>query len=106
MFITLIAITLLLHALLTICSLVVWNKVLKDRPQALPRLFFLTTIVRLLASVALFLVALMMIRHDTAQVKMFTLIFIAAYLLLLIFDTAYFCHSSKTIENPNHKQSS
>lgn len=101
MLITLISITLLLHALLTAGSLLTWKKVLKDNPQLLPKLFFTTSAIRLVASVALFAISLLLIRQDIEQVKIFTIVVIATYLLLLTFDTAYFYHSSKTIDNSN-----
>ena len=101
MLVTLISITLLFHAVLTVGSLFTWKKVLKDNPQLLPKLFFTTAAIRLVASVALFAISLLLIRQDIVQVKIFTVVVIATYLLLLTFDTAYFSHSSKTIDNSN-----
>ncbi len=102
MLLTLIAVMLLFQVLLTAGAIAIWNMVKRESPQALPKVFFLTTLVRLLASTAFFAVALYVISADKDGLKLFTAIFIITYLLLLVFDTMYFYFSSKAIDN-THK---
>lgn len=102
MLLTLIAIMLLLQLLLTTGTIAIWNMVRRNSPQALPKVFFLTTLVRLIASTAFFAAALYVISADKDGLKLFTAIFIITYLLLLVFDTMYFYFSSKAIDN-THK---
>ncbi len=102
MLLTLIATTLLLQLLLTAGAIAIWNMVRRSTPQALPKVFFITSLVRLLASIVFFAVALYVISADKDGLKLFTAIFIITYLLLLVFDTMYFYFSSKAIDN-RHK---
>ena len=97
MLITLLVVTVLLHALLTSGSIMVWNTVKKTSPEQLPRVFFATMAIRMIAALGVFAAALFLIHNDMEQVKFFTIIFIVIYLLLLIFDTMYFYCSSKKI---------
>ncbi len=102
MLLTLIAIMLLLQVLLTAGAIAIWNMVRSHTPQALPKVFFITSFVRLLASIVFFAVALYVISADRDALKIFTAVFAITYLLLLVFDTMYFYFSSKTIDN-THK---
>lgn len=93
----LIVLTIVLHIMLTAGTVLVWQTVKKTSPEALVKVFFLSMGVRLLASVILFAVGAYLIKDDTEAIKLFAVIFIAAYLLMLLFDTAYFYCSSQLL---------
>ena len=101
---TLIIITLVLHAVLTLGGIKVWKTAERTNPTALAKVFFVSTAVRLVASAGLFLIALMLIKDDAGMVKMFTIFFVILYFLLLIFDTVYFYRSLKTMDNRNKNE--
>ena len=75
---------------ITIGAVTVWRSAMKNNPAQLPKVFFAITTVRLVISVAFFALALWLIHSDLGQVKIFTLFFLVVYMLLLVFDTAYF----------------
>lgn len=93
----LIVMTIVLHFMLTAGTVLVWQTIKKSTPEALPKIFFLSMGVRLFASVILFAVGVFLIKDDTDAIKLFAVIFIAAYLLMLLFDTAYFYCSSQLL---------
>lgn len=86
---------------ITIGAVTVWKSVMKNNPVQLPKVFFAITTIRLVVSVAFFALALWLIHSDVGQVKIFTLFFLVVYMLLLIFDTAYFYCSSQKINKRN-----
>ncbi len=95
MLLTLLLITLLLHAVLTGGSIMVWRTLKASAPELLPKAFFVTAIVRMVASLGVFAVAVYIIHEDRETLKQFTLIFLTVYMLLLVFDTVYFYCSSR-----------
>ncbi len=95
MLLTLLLITLLLHAVLTGGAIMVWRTIKKSSPELMPKVFFATTLVRMIASLGVFAVSLYVINGDKDTMKLFTLIFLVVYMLLLIFDTAYYYCSSR-----------
>jgi uncharacterized membrane protein len=88
-------ITLALHAIIAIGAISAWKKVAQTAPATLPRLFFAISILRLLASVALFAVCLFLIHEDRDLLKQFTVMFLAIYLVMLVIDTTYFYKATK-----------
>jgi len=94
----LIIITLLYQVIFTAGSVLVWKSVKNNNPAQLPKVFFATTAIRLFTSVVVFALALWLIHTDIGQVKIFTAFFLVVYMLLLIFDTAYFYCSSQQIK--------
>lgn len=95
----LIIITLVLHAVLTLGSIKVWKTIEKTNPTSLAKVFFVSMAVRLVVSVVIFAVSLWLMKDDVDSIKMFTILFVIIYFLLLAFDTIYFYCSLKTINN-------
>ena len=93
----LIILTVAYQTVITAGSITVWKSVMKNNPAQLPKVFFAITIVRLVFSVAFFALALWLMHTDVGQVKLFTVFFLVVYMLLLVFDTAYFYCSSQKI---------
>jgi len=94
----LIIITLLYQVVFTAGSIMVWRTVKNNNPEQLPKVFFATTAIRLFTSVVVFALAMWLIHSDMEHVKIFTVFFLAVYMLLLVFDTAYFYCSSQKIK--------
>lgn len=86
---------------ITIGAVTTWKAAMKNNPAQLPKVFFAITTVRLVISVTFFALALWLIHSDLGQVKIFTLFFLVVYMLLLVFDTAYFYCSSQKINKRN-----
>ncbi|MCQ2128948.1 MAG: hypothetical protein MJZ08_05910 [Bacteroidaceae bacterium] len=95
----LIIITLVLHAVLTLGSIKVWKTVEKTNPVSLAKVFFVSMAVRLIVSVAIFAISLMLMKDDVDAIKLFTILFVIIYFLLLAFDTIYFYCSLKMLNN-------
>lgn len=93
----LIVLTIVLHCILTTGTVLVWMSAKKSAPEMLPKIFFLSMGVRLFASIILFAVGVYLLRGDMEPMKLFTVVFIAAYLLMLLFDTAFFYWSSQQL---------
>lgn len=89
----------LFQILLTVGFIMVWKSVMNNNQEQLPRVFFAITTVRIVFSVAIYAVVLWIIRTNVEMVKIFTLIYIVLYMLLLGFDTAYFYCSLQKINN-------
>lgn len=88
---TLIIISIAIMTGATIASIRLWNMATIEQRT---KLFFATTIIRLLLSVILFGISIYALHPDIEQIKIFTLIFAATYFLLLLFDTGYFYYTS------------
>lgn len=88
-------ITLALHAAIAFGAITAWKKMAQTAPETLPKLFFVISILRLLASVALFAVCLFIIHEDRDMLKQFTVMFLAVYLVMLMIDTTYFYKATK-----------
>lgn len=101
MFSILLILTVAYQTGITIGAVSTWKATMKNNPAQLPKVFFAITTVRLIFSVAFFALALWLIHSDLEQVKIFTLFFLVVYILLLIFDTAYFYSSSQKINKRN-----
>lgn len=95
----LIAITLVYQAVLTAGSVMVWKSVKKNNPAQLPKVFFAATAVRLFISVVVFAFSVWLIHEDLTEIKIFTVVFLLVYMLLLLFDTAYFYCSSQQLNS-------
>ncbi|MDO5446598.1 MAG: hypothetical protein Q4F34_02330, partial [Prevotellaceae bacterium] len=87
---TLIIITIVVQLALTLGGIILWKKAGKKSAARLTKVRMLTTTVRLLVSVAIFAIAIFLIKEDRDAVKVFTIFFAAIYFLLLISDTIYF----------------
>lgn len=88
-------ITLALHAAIAYGAITAWRKVAQTAPQTLPKLFFVISTLRLLASVALFAICIFVIHEDREMLKQFTVMFLAIYLVMLVIDTTYFYKATK-----------
>lgn len=88
---TMIILSVVIMVCATIASIYLWNMATLEQRT---KLFFATTIFRLLLSAVIFGVGVYALRLDIEQVKVFTVIFAATYFLLLIFDTGYFYYTS------------
>ena len=98
---TLIIITLAVQIVLTIGSIFLWKKAEKKSAATLAKVRLLTITVRLFVSVALFAIAIYLIKGDKETVKVFTIFFAAVYFLLLVADTLYFYVCSRKVANEN-----
>lgn len=87
---TLIIISTAIMTGVTVGSIKLWNLATIEQRT---KLFFATTIIRLLLSVIIFAVSIYALRSDIEQVKIFTVIFAPTYFLFLLFDTGYFYYS-------------
>ncbi len=99
----LIILTVLIHAIITGGTILVWNSIKKSNPAVLPKVFFASTAVRLVGCVIVFACAMLLIHDDMHTVKVFTAVFLAAYFLMLIIDTAYFYCSSQQLNKNNNQ---
>lgn len=95
-----IIIMVIVQVFLTVGALTLWNTTKKNSPQQLPKLFFVVSAARLLVSLIAFAAGLYLIHEDLTQVKIFTVVTLLLYMLLLVFDTAFFYFSSNT-QNKN-----
>lgn len=92
-----IIIMVIVQAFLTVGAVVLWNTTKKNSPEQLPRLFFVVSGARLLISLIAYAAGLYLVHEDLTQVKIFTVVTLLLYMLLLVFDTAFFYFSSNTL---------
>ena len=101
---TLIIITIAVQIALTIGGIILWKKAKGKSAATLAKVRMLTSTVRLLVSVAIFAIAIYLIKEDKETVKVFTIFFAAVYFILLITDTLYFYVCSRKVDNKINKE--
>lgn len=74
----------------------VWKKVALTSMKSLPILFLSASGIRILLASMTVLVYCFAMRGDTQSIKEFAVVFMAFYLLMLVFDTWFFVKTEKT----------
>lgn len=74
----------------------VWKKVALSSEKNLPILFLSASGIRIVVAAMTVLVYFFVMRSDTQSIKIFAVVFMAFYLMMLVFDTWFFIKTEKT----------
>lgn len=74
----------------------VWKKVALSSEKNLPILFLSASGIRIVVAAMTVLVYFFVMRSDTQSIKIFAVVFMTFYLMMLVFDTWFFIKTEKT----------
>lgn len=92
-----IVIAVVFHLLAAVFYGQMWLRVAKNAPMTLPRFYMAASALRLFAAAATVLIYCVIARNDAQQIKMFAIIFMVYYVVMLIFDAVYFIRKVKSV---------
>lgn len=76
--------------------IMVWKKVASNSVKNLPLLFLSTSGIRILLAAMTILVYCFAFRGDFMSIKVFAVVFMSFYMVMLVFDTWFFIRTEKT----------
>lgn len=84
------------HILCSLAYIWGWQTIAHRSPETLPKYYLAGSAFRLIAAAMVLLVFCVIKRSDVENIKWFALVFIAFYLVILVFDAIFFAKISKT----------
>ena len=84
------------HILCSLAYIWGWQTIAHRSPETLPKYYLAGSAFRLIAAAMVLLVFCVIKRSDVETIKWFALVFIAFYLVILVFDAIFFAKISKT----------
>ena len=74
----------------------VWRKVALSSEKNLPILFLSASGIRIVVAAMIVLIYFFVMRSNAQSIKIFAVVFMAFYLMMLVFDTWFFMRTEKT----------
>lgn len=91
-----IAISTIFNIVTAFAFITVWKKVALSSEKNIPLLFLSASGIRLVLAALTVLVYCFAMRDDSLSIKVFAVVFLAFYLIMLVFDTWFFVKTEKT----------
>ncbi len=80
-----------------------WLKIAQRAPQQLPKFYIAASALRLLAAAATVLIYCVAQRQHTEQIKLFAIVFLAYYIVMLVSETLYFARKTRQLNQPTNE---
>lgn len=94
-FINALAISALYTIIINFVYVTSWSKISKSSPNTMTRFYLAASALRLI-SAALVVTAYCLISHDKDNIRDFALLFMAFYIVMLVFDSVFFARIEKS----------